>query len=128
QHENLNFNIPLAPGFIGAFEATLVPALVNQIRGFTGDDPNHQASLKSSMNLPHDITLDAELREVGSLPFPAVSSYIELNSRVGWNVSKSLELSLSGFNLLHTQHIEFGGSPGAVEVGRSFFANAQVRF
>ena len=128
QHENLAFNVPLTPGILAAFEAPFVSSLVNQTIGYTGDDPTHQASLRSSMDFVHNVTWDAELREVGALPNPYVSSYVELNSRVGWAVSSSLSLAFSGFNLLHTQHLEFGAGAGAVEVGRSFLANIQVRF
>jgi iron complex outermembrane recepter protein len=128
QHENLTFNVPLTPGILASFEAPFVPLLVGESVGFTGDDPTHQASLRSSMDLVHNVTLDAELREVGALPDPAVASYIELNARAGWRVSQSLSLSLAGFNLLHAQHVEFGVGASAVEIGRSFLANARVTF
>jgi len=127
QHENFTFAVPLTPGILGPFEAPFVSTLVNQTIGYTGDDPNHQVSLRSSMDLPHGVTLDGELREVGSLPNPPVPSYIEFNTRIGWTVSPSLRLSLSGFNLLHDHHVEFGAAP-AVEVGRSFLANVHVTF
>jgi iron complex outermembrane recepter protein len=94
----------------------------------SGDDPNHQLSLRSSMNLPHDLALDLMLREVGKLHNPEVSSYVELNARIGWAVSPRLDLSLSGSNLLHSRHVEFVASPVATYVGRSFVASAQVRF
>ncbi len=128
QHEDITFNVPLTPGFLGPFEVPFVPSIVNQAIGFTGDDPTHQVSLRSSIDLPHNVTLDVYLREVGALPNPAVSSYIDVNSRIGWAVSPAVSVSMSGFNLLHPRHIEFGSGPGAVEVDRSFLANVQVRF
>jgi len=128
EHENLTYEVPLTPGFLGPFEAPFVPLLVAQAMGFTGDDPPHQVSLRSSMDLPHNVTLDAELRDVGALPNPAVPGYMELNARIGWAVSPQLSLAVSGFNLLHAQHIEFGAGLGAVEIGRSFLANVTVRF
>ncbi len=53
-------------------------------------------------------------------------SYVELNSRLGWNVSERVQLSLSGFNLLHARHQEFPDP--ATYVQRSFFAEARFRF
>jgi iron complex outermembrane receptor protein len=92
-----------------------------------GDDPNHQASLRSSMNLPDGFTLDVDLRNVGKLHAPYVPSYFELNGRVGWQVTKSVELSLSAMNLLHSEHVEFVASP-TVEIPRSFFVDVKWRF
>ena len=92
-----------------------------------GDDPEHQASLRSSMNLGSAVTLDSDLRYVDALPDPHVPSYIELNTRLGWKVSERVLLSLSGFNLLHDRHQEFP-APGANAVPRSFFAEVQWRF
>ena len=91
-----------------------------------GDDPSQQASLKSSMNLGSAVTLDADLRYVGALPNPVVPSYVELNGRLAWNVSRHVRLSVSGFNLLHSRHIE---APAPAEaIPRSVLAGLQWRF
>jgi iron complex outermembrane receptor protein len=92
-----------------------------------GDDPKYQASLKSSMNLGAKLTLDAHLRYVGTLPDPRVPAYTELNTRVGWNLTDRMQLSLSGFNLLHERHQEFP-APEANAVPRSFTADLSWRF
>ena len=78
------------------------------------------------MNLGENFTLDADLRYVDALPDPHVPSYVELKTRLGWNVSKRLQLSLSGFNLLHDRHQEFP-APQANAVPRSFFVEAKWR-
>ena len=90
-----------------------------------GDDPHHQASLRSSMNLPDDLNLDVDLRYVGALPDPAVPEYVEANARLGWRVSDQLDLSLSGFNLLHGQHLEY---PASDKIRRSVFLETRLRF
>ena len=92
-----------------------------------GDDPNHQASLRSSIRLSDDLNFDADLRDVGVLHNPAVPEYVELNSRLGWRVSPTLELSLSGFNLLHARHLEYQTGSGD-EIPRSFFVESRWRF
>ncbi len=110
--EHLKFK-PGASGILGIAQA--------------GDDPEHQASVRSSMNLGRDVTLDANLRYVGALPNPQVPSYVELNGRIGWNATKRIQLALSGFNLLHSRHQEFPG-PAANAVPRSVFADVRLRF
>jgi hypothetical protein len=76
-----------------------------------------------------------DLRHIGALPSPASPSYTELNAHVGWTVSRAVTVALTGSNLLHPHHLEFGttsaplqlGSTG-VETGRSIFLVAQCRF
>ncbi len=92
-----------------------------------GDDPEARASLRSSMNLGPDVTLDGELRYVGALPDPHLPAFVEFNTSIGWNVSDAVRLSLSGFNLLHARHQEFPASE-ANAVPRSFAAGLQWRF
>jgi iron complex outermembrane recepter protein len=111
QNESLRFS-PGASGILGLSQQ--------------GDDPHHQASLRSSMNLTDSLTFDADLRYVGELPNPHVPSYVELNARLGWMINDRLELSISGFNLLHDHHLEF--APPSDEVKRSFFIDTRWKF
>jgi len=60
------------------------------------------------MNLARDWLLNLDLRNIGALPNPASPSYTELNARIGWTVSPSVEISLTGSNLIHPHHLEFG--------------------
>jgi iron complex outermembrane receptor protein len=95
-----------------------------------GDDPTHQASLSSSMDLGHDVSWEADLRNIGRLPNPLIPNYVELNSRLAWKITKSLELSVSGFNLLHAHHLEYeeDGQTIGDEVERSYFVETKWRF
>lgn len=90
-----------------------------------GDDPHHQASLRSSMRLDDDVSFDADFRYVGQLPDPHVPEYVEANARLGWKVSDTLSFGLSGFNLLHGHHVEY--APGD-EIRRSVFLETRLRF
>jgi iron complex outermembrane receptor protein len=93
-----------------------------------GDDPSSHASLNSSLDLAHNMTVDGRLRYVGALPNPALRSYVEFDARWGWHVSHALELSLSGANLLHAHHLEASLASGGEEIGRSVLAQGQWRF
>lgn len=84
-------------------------------------DPQHQFSLRSAMNLPHNVELDIALRTIGSLSSTSVPGYTALDARLGWLVNKNVEISLSGFNLLDDRHPEFGSLPERSEIERSVY-------
>ncbi len=95
---------------------------------FVANDPNQQATLHSAMNLSEDVTWDAYVREVAPLPHPGVPGYAEFDTRIGWNVTKALNLSLAGFNLLHARHQEFLEGGVTTQIPRSILAQARIRF
>ncbi|HEY0857676.1 MAG TPA: TonB-dependent receptor [Albitalea sp.] len=82
------------------------------------NDPRYQLTLRSNWSLPRDLTLNLGLRHAGALPNPAVARYTALDAGLHWSVSPSLDVSLSGFNLLDDRHAEFGAAPGRSEFGR----------
>jgi iron complex outermembrane receptor protein len=96
-------------------------------------DPQQQVSLRSSMDLPASLKLDATLRWVdqfdinsgptGGSVVGLVPSYFELDSRLAWALTTRLELALVGQNLLHAYHVEYGyPSPTREQIARSVFA------
>jgi iron complex outermembrane recepter protein len=111
-HEALHFE-PGASGLLGIQQA--------------GDDPSHQAHVRTSMNLPANLTFDADLRYVGTLPNPEVRAYEELNARLGWRASRQWEVALAGANLLHARHEEFTVPPSDA-ITRSVMLDARYRF
>lgn len=86
-----------------------------------GNDPHHQFSARSIMNLWHNIDLDFVVRTVDNLPNPGVPGYVTMDTRLGWKVLKNREPSVSGFNLLDHRHPEFGITPGRSEIDRTFY-------
>ena len=110
QHDDLKFS-PLSSGLLGLMQE--------------GDDPHHQASLRSTINILPDLTWEADFRDVGKLPNPVVPEYVELNSRLAWHATEQLEFALSGFNLLHGKHMEY--APGDA-IPRSVYIETRFRF
>ncbi|MBS0333214.1 MAG: TonB-dependent receptor, partial [Proteobacteria bacterium] len=108
-HEDLKFKA--GPGLIGLRQ--------------DGEDPKAQGSLKSSMDLGPKVTLDGDLRYVGALPDGLVPAYLEMDGRLGWNVTERLQLSVSGRNLLHERHQEY---PGGAFIQRALTADLLWRF
>jgi iron complex outermembrane receptor protein len=96
-------------------------------------DPKGQAFLRSSMDLPRGISLDAGLRWVDTLRLDnspnggpvigEVPAYWQLNARLAWQATRNLTLSLGGQNLLSEYHVEYGyPSPARERIARSVFA------
>jgi len=77
-------------------------------------DPGNQVFLRSAMDLPQNIEFDAEGRWIDSLTInqgptaATVPSYFELNLRLAWHPATNLEVSVTGQNLLHEYHVEYG--------------------
>lgn len=100
-------HIRVKPGAVDTTDATNETA-----------DPKGQFSLRSSMDLPHQLEWTAAVRWVDALHIdngptggPAVGivpAYFELDSRLAWRPVPRLQLSLVGQNLLHDHHPEYG--------------------
>jgi iron complex outermembrane receptor protein len=92
-----------------------------------GNDPSSQALLSSSMDFGARVTFDATLRHVGSLPEPELDAYHELDISLGWRALPGVELSLSGFNLLDSRHLEYP-APSGNYVRRAVLAQVRWRY
>jgi iron complex outermembrane recepter protein len=98
-------------------------------------DPKYQFSIRSSVDLSSRLALDTDLRFVDTLRdnngpvVDTVPSYYELGARLAWRVSRNLELSIVGQNLLHPYRAEYGPSgPSREEVQRTIFGKAAWQF
>ena len=92
-----------------------------------GDDPSSHATLTSSMNFSRRLSLDASLRYVGALPDPSLPHYYAFDARVGWQATETVDLSMSGTNLLHARHTEFP-PPTGEQITRSALAEVRWKF
>jgi iron complex outermembrane receptor protein len=100
---------------------------ISGVQVSTGQDPGHQAFLRSYMNLSDDVDFFVGLRQVGSLGGVPVPSYFEADVRLGWRVAPGVELSLAGLNLVHDHHAE-AGVPPLQEIPRSVYAGVRLSF
>jgi iron complex outermembrane receptor protein len=96
--------------------------------GLATNDPTHYWSLRSSHDLADDLQADLLLRQVGSLPAPAVPSYSELDARIAWQPRRNVELSVTGQNLLHRTHAEFGAAATRQQFERALLVKLALRF
>lgn len=79
-----------------------------------GASPQHQGLFESSWELTRKLELDLTYRYVGALPSQAVPSYSTGDARFAWRVSRQLEVSAVGRNLLQPWHFEYLGDPGSL--------------
>ena len=100
-----------------------------------GTTPRQQFSLRSLLDLPGGLQLDAQFRhstELDRMPdLPSgegIGAYSELDLRLAWQANEQLELSLVGQNLLHDHHLEFGTPATRGEIERSVYGKAAWRF
>jgi iron complex outermembrane receptor protein len=98
-------------------------------------DPQHQFSLRSSLNLPRHTEFDTALRWVDTLHtndgavVGTVPSYFELDSHLAWHASDRLEFAIVGQNLLHNRHPEYGfPEPSRVEIERTAYGKFTWRY
>ncbi|HXH38577.1 MAG TPA: TonB-dependent receptor [Thermoanaerobaculia bacterium] len=78
-------------------------------------NPRHQLQLRSSLQLPRQLELDASAYYVGRIGSD-VRAFLRLDAQISWHPAKRWELSLSGQNLLHTRHDEFFNVSGQSEL------------
>lgn len=94
-------------------QSQMPPPLPDETRA-EGESPQHQAHLRSNLDLPRGLSLDAAAYYVsgltanqGWLPRPGVRAYSRLDVRLGWKPSRNCDFSVGLQNLLDPAHPEF---------------------
>ncbi|WP_082219418.1 TonB-dependent siderophore receptor [Massilia sp. NR 4-1] len=93
-----------------------------------GHDPRHTATLRSSWQIGDDREFDVALRHVGKLTSPDVPAYRALDMRFGWRIQPTLELSLTGTNLIGPDHGEFTPIETRSVIKRAVYLGLSKRF
>ena len=108
--ERLRYMAGLSPG------TTSFPGL--------GNDPSHQWTFRSSLDIGARGEFDLMLRRVGALPSPVVPAYTAVDARLAFQASPALRLALVGRNLLDPHHVEFGAAANASRFDRGWLVQA----
>ena len=96
-----------------------------------GQAPRNQIFVRSQMDFPHEVELDAALRYVDSMPTEAVTSYWNLDLRLGWKPYRNCEFALVGRNLLQAHKKEFESNiiqTANTEIDRAVFGKVTFSF
>lgn len=97
----------------------------------SGENPKHQFTFRSQLDLVRNVELDAFFRYIDRLPGVEVASYKALDLRLTWKPVSRLELSLVGQNLLQSHHQEFAPQTiqtMPVQIQRGVFGKLTWRF
>jgi iron complex outermembrane recepter protein len=116
------------------FETHLRPSAGSQdfdtARESESSSPRHEVQIRSLLNLSRNFQFDTALYYVGGLPGPDIPQYARLDARLGWHLSKRVEVSAGGQNLLDRRHFEFGSGDlvNAAQIGRNFYGRIVWRY
>ncbi len=100
-------------------------------KAIAGNNPEQQITLHSMWDINPRWDLDLMLYYNSQLPNQNISAYTRLDLRLAWHMSKNLELSIGGRNLLDPYHPEFrGGQSGRseYEVPRAWYLQTHWQF
>jgi outer membrane receptor for monomeric catechols len=98
---------------------------------YQGSNPQHQAQLRSHVELFHGLAWDVNTYFVGALPFQQVASYTRIDSQLSWKFAERAEFSVVGQNLLRDHHLESFDAVTLVNsslIKRSAYAKFTWRF
>ena len=93
--------------------------------GSEGSSPRHQFYLRSTLDLPVNIDVDAYFRYVSQLPALRVPSHTSLDVKIAWKPSQRIEIAAVGQNLLDPHHLEWGGG---IELQRGGYGRVSLRW
>lgn len=104
-------------------------SLDTSVSGQGGDAPKHAYTIRSQVTLPRNLEWDTSFYFVGALPDQGISAYDRLDTRLGWRLGETSEVSVVGQNLLAPRHGEFGDdAPLHTLAQRSLFAKLEWHF
>lgn len=92
-----------------------------------GNDPDSQLMLRSSLDLSANVEFDLTLRRVAALPNPVVPAYNAVDARLGWRLSRALEIALTARNGFDPGHPEFNAPATASQIPRSVYLTLKWR-
>jgi iron complex outermembrane receptor protein len=78
----------------------------SSVAEFEGSSPQHQAQLRSHVDLSHGLSWDASAYFVSALPVQDVASYTRIDTQLRWKFAERADISLVGQNLFQDHHLE----------------------
>ena len=78
----------------------------SSVAEFEGSSPQHQAQLRSHVDLSHGLSWDASAYFVSALPIQGVASYTRIDTQLKWKFAERADFSVVGQNLLRDHHLE----------------------
>jgi iron complex outermembrane receptor protein len=111
--------------------STVTGSQDSYISTIPGTSPHIQPQVRTTIKLRRNLEWTTSLKFVSQLSSVNVPGYLRLDSRLGWAVGESAEISIVGQNLSTGRHVEFIDSSASfltTEVARSVFARISWHF
>lgn len=102
--------------------------------GAEGNAPEHQLTLQSFYDIDENWRFDTVFRFVDDLENAGADAYLNMDARLSWTPKSSMEIALTGRNLLHSGYLEYGNEradtplPAASEIERSVLLTMTMKF
>ncbi len=101
----------------------------NRIFVIENSDPRHQFSVRSNIQLPHNLEFDGMFYYTDRLLGHQVAEQARLDLRLAWSPSPAVELSVVAQNILNKQHQEFTSLDAFnTAIPRSAYGRITLRF
>jgi iron complex outermembrane receptor protein len=95
----------------------------SSVSGDEGSTPRNQVVIQSFVRPAKKLEFDPSFRYVEALPAQMTRSYETADATLGWRLTRQLQLSAVGQNLLQPHYAQFGGDPGGlVQIRRGAYA------
>jgi iron complex outermembrane receptor protein len=78
----------------------------SSVANYQGSSPQHQAQLRSHVELFHGLSWDVNGYFISELPIQQVPSYTRVDAQLTWKFAERGEFSVVGQNLLQDHHLE----------------------
>jgi iron complex outermembrane receptor protein len=132
-HWNVNRKWEISPGLsvLRMTTGTAATSGDGYLASAPGSAPRFQPQVRSLLNLRKNLEWDSSVKFVSALPTLGVPGYFRVDTRLGWKVGESVEVSLVGQNLTMGRHIEFEDLSDlflTTQVAHSVFARVTWRF
>lgn len=94
-----------------------------------GSSPRHQASLAAYFTFPQNFSADGVLHYMSRLPAQDAPASWDLDARIAWRPTPTVQLSLVGQGLLAPHRFEYaGGESGNVDIKRAYYGKVTWQF
>ena len=103
----------------------------SSVAQYQGSSPQHQAQLRSHVELFRGLSWDASAYFVSALPVQGVSSYTRIDTQLRWKLTERGEVAVVGQNLLQDHQLESNDQLTLVNpslIKRSAYAKFTWRF
>jgi iron complex outermembrane receptor protein len=79
---------------------------MSSVAEYQGSSPQHQAQLRSHVELSHGLSWDTSANFVSALPIQGVASYTRVDTQLKWKFAERADISVVGQNLVQNTHLE----------------------